>query len=265
MRLIALITGKRRVQRMGLVNTSDKEEFAENNTDSTEKPAEKPEKKLRYAMNMLIFIITISLSLVIGILLINWHVYARSAARIMEASDVPKVEAAIVLGCFVYPDGSPSAMLYDRVLTGVELYKAGKVDKLLMSGDHGEKSYNEVKAMRLLAEKMGVPIRDIFMDHAGFNTYESMYRARDVFRVKSAIIVTQDFHLNRAVYLSKKMGIETYGVKADKRRYLQTEFYHYREIPARVKAFLQAEILKPKPTFLGTPIPITGDGRATHD
>jgi SanA protein len=222
-------------------------------------------KITRVMLKMLIYLFVVTIIVAAGVLLVNWYVRAGSSSFVMEPSEVPPSEAAVVLGCYVFPDGNPSAMLYDRVLTGVELYREGKVSKILMTGDHGEASYNEVNTMRLLAEKMEVPTEDIFMDHAGFNTYESMYRARDVFKVKSAIIVTQDFHLNRAVYLARKMGIEAHGVKADKRQYCQMKYYNTREILARMKAFLQAEITKPRPTFLGTPIPITGDGRATHD
>lgn len=173
-------------------------------------------------------------------------------------------QAAIVPGAYVSPDGRLCDMLADRVSTAVDLYRAGRVKKILMTGDHGKASYDEVNGMRKFAEEMGVPTGDIFMDHAGFSTYESMYRARDVFEVDSAVIVTQDFHLPRAVYIARELGIDAVGVSADRHVYAGAEVYEYREIPARIKAFLQVKA-GAKPTFLGPAIPVSGDGRATHD
>jgi SanA protein len=156
-------------------------------------------------------------------------------------------------------------MLADRVITGVLLYKEKKVDKLLMTGDHGLVDYDEVNAMRVYAESLGVPAEDIFMDHAGFNTYESMYRAKDVFQVDSALIVTQRYHLPRAVYIARAFGLNAYGVGADRQLYAGMEYYTFREALARGKAFLQVNLIRPEPRFLGAAIPIDGDGRATHD
>ena len=156
-------------------------------------------------------------------------------------------------------------MLKDRVKTAVELYNSGKVSKLLMTGDNGRDDYDEVNYMRKYAESLGVPTEDIFMDHAGFNTYDSMYRARDVFNVESALIVTQEFHLSRALYIARSMGLDVKGVVADKHVYRGLVYNEAREILARNKAFLNVSVIKPKPKFLGPTIPITGDGRATHD
>lgn len=176
----------------------------------------------------------------------------------------PRSQAAIVLGAGVKPNGKLSDMLRDRVMTSVELYKAGKVYKLLMSGDHGKKSYDEVNAMRRFAEKEGVPTEDIFMDHAGFCTYDSMYRAKAIFKVKSAVVVTQRFHLARSVFLAHKSGIKAAGVAADKRRYRGILRCEVREILARCQDFIRGGIVRPKPKYLGPAIPITGDGRETH-
>ena len=118
--------------------------------------------------------------------------------------------------------------------------------------------------MRRFLENKGVPPTDIFMDHAGFDTYDSMYRARDVFQVKDAVVVTQRFHLPRALWIAERMGLETQGVVADRRPYAGAEYYDYREMAARVKAFGEV-LFQRKPVFLGPVIPITGDGRATHD
>ncbi len=199
------------------------------------------------------------------ILIISSHVEKSMRKYMVRPDAAPEAHTAIVLGAYVDPEGWLSDMLEDRVMTAVELYRRGKVKKLLMTGDHGEESYDEVNNMRLYAEKEGVPTEDIFMDHAGFKTYESMYRADKVFKVKSALVVTQHFHLARAVYLARSRGLDATGVIADRRKYWNVEYNYIREVPARVKDFIQVNYTKPLPTFLGPVISIEGDGRATHD
>lgn len=181
--------------------------------------------------------------------------------------DAPPAQAVIVLGAYVDQRGEPCGMLYDRIATGVDIYSKGKVKKILMSGDHSLVDYDEVNNMRRYAHSWGVPPQDIFMDHAGFCTYDSMYRARDIFKVRSAIVVTQEFHLSRAVYIARKLGIEAVGVKADRREYDVSEMIRLRnrEFLACQKAFLMVNVTKPPPFFLGPAIPIDGDGRATYD
>lgn len=201
---------------------------------------------------------------VVAVFGLNAVVYYGGRASIRPAADVAPAQAALVLGAYVFPDGRPSAMVEDRLLTSYELYKAGKVKKILISGDHGRVEYDEVNAMRRYLEAKGVPPQDIFMDHAGFDTYDSMYRARDVFQVHSAVVVTQRFHLPRAVWLAHRMGLQAEGVVADRQAYAKAEYYDAREVLARVKAFGEWAIGR-KPVFLGPVIPITGDGRATHD
>ncbi|HLN62803.1 MAG TPA: ElyC/SanA/YdcF family protein [Symbiobacteriaceae bacterium] len=173
-------------------------------------------------------------------------------------------QAILVLGAYVYPSGRPSDMVVDRLEMAYTLYQAGKAPKILISGDHGQVEYDEVNAMRRYLEAKGVPPEDIFMDHAGFDTYNSMYRARNIFHVKSAIVVTQAFHLPRAVWLARRMGLEAEGVVADRWQYAGAEYYALREAAARVKAFGEVAV-HARPVFLGPAIPITGDGRATHD
>jgi vancomycin permeability regulator SanA len=135
-----------------------------------------------------------------------------------------------------------------------------------VSGDHGRKDYDEVNTMKSFLMEKGVPSEDIFMDHAGFSTYESLYRARDIFQVKKVIITSQEYHLMRAVFIARELGLEAYGVAADKHIYhgamMKSEL---REIAARNKDFLTAKIFKPLPKYLGEVIPVTGDGRATDD
>lgn len=183
--------------------------------------------------------------------------------RVAGPSDAPNADVAIVLGAKVWPSGTPSNMLQDRLLTGIELYRQGKVGKLLLSGDHGRVSYDEVNAMRAFVLDRGVPPEDVFTDHAGFSTYDTMYRARDVFQVRDALVVTQGFHLDRAVYTARALGLEATGVPADLHVYQNADRFAARDWLARCKALLQLHVLHAQPRFLGPPIPISGDGRAT--
>jgi len=209
----------------------------------------------------------LSLLLLTGLLapvaLSAWVSYQGDRFRV-TAEQAPQAQVAIVLGAYVHPDGQLSDMLADRVRVGAELYKAGKVQKLLMSGDHGQTGYDEVNPMRRYAEKLGVPTERIFLDHAGFCTYDTMARARRVFAVDSAIVVTQDFHLARATYLARSQGIEAWGVPADLRPYLNIRYYAFRDSVARCKAGLDV-LRNVSPALLGPVIPIAGDARATRD
>ncbi len=198
-------------------------------------------------------------------LIVNQHVESVGTKYILNPSEVPDADAILVLGAFVFPNGTVSTMLNDRLTAGYELYEQGKAPKLIVSGDHGQKDYDEVNSMKNFLKDKGVPNQDVFMDHAGFSTYESMYRARDIFKVQKVIIVTQDYHLMRAVYVARALGMEAYGVAADKRDYRGMGMYKLREIAARNKDFLWTNIFKPEPTFLGEEIPVFGDGKATDD
>lgn len=181
-----------------------------------------------------------------------------------EAAALADVDCILVLGCGVRSDGTPSDMLHDRLQRGVELYEAGAAPKLLMSGDHGREGYDEVDTMKSFAVDAGIVSEDVFMDHAGFSTYESMYRAKEIFQAKKIIIVTQEYHLYRAVYIAERLGLEAYGVSSDYRAYSGQTGRDMREILARVKDF-GTSLFQPKPTFLGEAIPIWGDGNLTND
>lgn len=181
-----------------------------------------------------------------------------------EASARLGADCILVLGAGLKPDGTPNYMLQDRLDKGIELYKDGIAPKLLLSGDNGQDRYDEVNAMKDYALKAGVPSEDIFMDHAGFSTYESMYRARDIFQVKKAIIITQKYHQYRSLYIARGLGIDAYGVTAKSKVYAGQKYRDIREILARDKDFLKM-IIKPKPTYLGETIPISGSGLASHD
>ena len=198
---------------------------------------------------------------------VDSFVKAKAKERIItaeEATQISDADCIIVLGCRVWSDNTPSAMLSDRLKRGVELYKAGAAPKLLMSGDHGREDYDEVNVMRKYAEEEGVDSKDIFTDHAGFSTYETMYRAKEVFKAKNVIIVTQSYHLYRAVYDAEKLGLEAVGVVSYERDYDSKQPYRdVREIAARCKDFIYC-IFKPKPTYLGEVIPINGDGEMSR-
>jgi SanA protein len=182
-----------------------------------------------------------------------------------EIAGLEKADCVLVPGAMVYQDESLSLILKDRVDCAIEIYNAGKADKLLFSGDHGQTDYDEVNAMMDYAVSKGVPKGDIFLDHAGFSTYESMYRARDVFCVKSVIIVTQKFHVSRAVYIARALGLDAAGVNSDPRVYSNATSDAIRESLARVKDFFTVNVFLPEPKYLGDAIPIFGDSGETHD
>jgi len=173
-------------------------------------------------------------------------------------------DCVLVLGARVYEDGSLSPVLGDRVNTGVSLYFAGAGKKLLLSGDHGQVEYDEVNAMKETALAQGVPEDDVFLDHAGFSTYESMVRLKEVFGGKRVVIVTQSYHLYRAVFVARCLGMEAYGVASDLRPYLKQGYYELRELGARTKDVIYT-LFWPAPRYLGEPIDLSGSGKATWD
>ncbi|MBQ9839380.1 MAG: YdcF family protein [Oscillospiraceae bacterium] len=181
-----------------------------------------------------------------------------------EAAKLEDIDCILVLGCFVKDDGRPSDMLFDRLTRGVELYDLGAAPKLLMSGDHGREEYDEVAAMKQFAIDEGIPSEDVFMDHAGFSTYESIYRAKEIFQADKILIVTQEYHLYRALYIADQLGVEAYGVSSDYHTYVGQFIRDFREMLARVKDCATC-IFKPEPTYLGDAIPIFGDGNLTND
>lgn len=180
-----------------------------------------------------------------------------------EAEELSGIDCAVVLGAGVR-NGKPTPMLRDRILTGISLYESGAVPKVIMSGDHGSDDYDEVNVMKNFAMDKGIPDEDIFMDHAGFSTYETLYRAKGVFEADKVIIVTQKYHLYRALYIAGKLGIEAYGVPADLEDYAGQLKRDAREILARIKDFATC-IIKPEPTYLGDKIPVSGSGSLTND
>ena len=204
---------------------------------------------------------------VIALCSINGYVKSVAKERILtveETATLEDVDCIIVLGCQVRDDGTLSHMLRDRLMRGLEVYHAGAAPKLLMSGDHGRKEYDEVNAMKQYAIENGVPSEHVFMDHAGFSTYETVYRAKEIFEADKVIIITQEYHLYRALYIADKLGLEAYGVSADLNKYAGQSMRDFREVLARCKDWAMC-IFKPEPTYLGESIPVNGNGDVTND
>lgn len=225
-----------------------------------------------------IFFTLIKIAIIMIILVIGLNVYVvksteSSIGAVYEGPDdtVSEEEAAelseikpqciMVLGASVNSDGTPSPMLRDRLDTAIDLYHKGVAPKLLLSGDNGQIVYNEVQAMKNYAVQNGVDEKDIFMDHAGFSTYESVYRAKYIFEVDSMIVATQTYHLYRALYGCERMGITAMGAASDQYTYSGQEFREVREVLARDKDVVKW-IFKPQPTFLGEAVPISGSMEA---
>lgn len=199
-------------------------------------------KLLKYGIIVIIIIAII----VFGI---NLYVKISTNKQIIKENDYTElsdVDCIIILGAGIWGD-KPSPMLEDRLLEGIKLYQNSVSDKIIMSGDHGRKEYDEVNIMKNYAIEKGIPSENIFMDHAGFSTYESIYRAKDIFQAKKIVIVTQKYHLYRALYIANQLGLEAYGVGADPRQYVGATYRELREILARDKDFIKC-IFKPEPT-----------------
>ena len=207
-------------------------------------------------------------AVVAGTLIINiWMINAARKYVYSDIDAIPPRTVVLVLGSLTHGTRL-SPVLNDRVVGGIQLMEKGKAKKILLTGDHGQIRYDEVNAMRLfvLENAPDIPQENVFMDHAGFNTWDSMYRARDVFEVKDLIIVTQEFHISRAVCMARSLGLDAVGYSLGEDRFSKASIrtWRFREYFARVKAFLSI-VVKPKPRYLGEKIPITGDGRLTWD
>lgn len=221
----------------------------------------------RFIKNILKAVLLLISTGLIFLLGINFYIKKTTDSRIISSESAAKLEdvdCILVLGAGVKSDKTPSLMLGERLDSGISLYQSGASSKLLMSGDHRQDNYNEVQVMKDYAIDAGVPSSDIFMDHAGVSTYDSVYRTKEIFQAKKVIIVSQEYHLYRALYLAKSLGIEAYGVAADTQRYKGQAWRDFREVLARDKDFFTA-IIKPKPEVLGNTIPVNGNGNVTND
>ena len=182
---------------------------------------------------------------------------------IKEEIDDNNFDCILVLGAGIRNNG-PSPMLEDRLLTAIELYKKGVAPKILVSGDHENYNYDEVNVMKNYLKDNGIPSSDIFMDHAGLSTYDSIYRAKKIFKASNVVIVTQKYHLYRSLYIAKSLNLKSVGVSATKKEYVNQRKRDVREVAARVKDFFKC-IVRPDPTYLGEVISIKGDGDKTND
>lgn len=210
-------------------------------------------KVLRFMLYLLVAAV-----LILGLPTLIAKLYALSKTH--PLSESPSAPVAIVFGAGLLRDGSPSPILRDRIGTASALYFAGKVEKILMSGDNRYANYNEPKAMKEFALELGIPEEDIVLDYAGRRTYDTCYRARQIFGVEQALLVTQDYHLPRALMTCNALGLKAYGVKADQRIYNShsMRYWKIREIPATLVAFVDVFITQPLPV-LGEPEPIFPD------
>lgn len=210
-------------------------------------------------------IIILSLFVMLLSTLLNIYMVQCSKKNIVRRYEYSgeSVDCVIVLGASA-KTGKPSLMLQDRLDLAYEVYTAGYAKKILVSGDHMHDGYDEANVMKAYLVSLDVPEEDIFMDHAGIDTYTTMKRAKEVFLVNSCIISTQEYHLYRAVYIAKQLGIESVGIPCDVYISSKLPYFKAREFLARFKDFFYVKILKPS-VILGDIIPITGDGRATED
>lgn len=234
---------------------------------------------MRVIGKMLLLIFKIFIAVILVVLVVNFVVVFSESSNItstvsstditfskdqLEELKTENAQCILVLGAAVKSDGTPSAILRDRLDVAISLYKKGIAPKLLLSGDNGSVDYNEVKCMRNYAASAGVLSNDIFLDHAGFSTYESMYRARDVFGASKMIVVTQKYHMYRALYIAEKLGVSAVGVCSNQQKYSEQIIWSTREILARDKDFVQC-IYKPEPTYLGKSIDLSGSGLSTQN
>jgi vancomycin permeability regulator SanA len=220
-------------------------------------------KTLSIILRVLIIIIILLgiMTLAINLYMIN---YAKEYILTEDELSSSNVDCVTVLGASVKSNGTPSNMLEDRLNEGVILYNIGVSNRIIMSGDHKSDSYDEVNTMKNYAIEHKIPSSNIFMDHAGLNTYDSMYRLKNIFEVNTTIIVTQDYHLYRAIYIARELGIEAYGVTSNPREYKGQIYRDMREVLARVKDYFKV-ILKPKSIVTGDTISVFGDGDSTND
>jgi vancomycin permeability regulator SanA len=201
-------------------------------------------KRLRHIV--LIFFIATLIGL-LSIYLINNRLESQTAEKIQSSITEIPIEnpprVAIVLGAKVWENGDPSNVLYDRVVTAVELYRAGRVKKILMSGDNPIENYDEPTAMKVTAFKLGVPESDIVLDFAGRRTYDTCYRAKEIFQIQKAVIVTQEFHQARSLYLCNNLGVDSIGITANRRRYEGERYWAVREFFSRASAWFEVNFL----------------------
>ncbi len=220
----------------------------------------KNNKKNNKKIGLKILYIFIALGILglVTLIVINTYIKALVSDRLLSDKalcELEDIDCILVLGCGVRQDGTPSLMLSDRLDAAIELYNAGVSQRILMSGDNSSKDYDEVGVMKAYAIEHGVPAEAIYMDHAGFSTYESMYRAKEVFGIEKMVVVTQKYHMYRSLYIAQNLDIEAYGLSNLNDNYSGNTSRELREVLARFKDFFTV-IFKPEPTYLGEKIDI---------
>ena len=202
---------------------------------------------MKWILRIILILIAAGLAGLLLISLINNPIQSQAAGRIQDSITEIKPEnpprVAIVLGAKVWENNEPSDALYDRIVTAVELYRAGRVRKILMSGDNSTESYDEPTAMKATAIKLGVPESEIVLDFAGRRTYDTCYRAKEIFEVRKAIVVTQKFHQPRTLYLCNNLGVDSIGITADRRKYLGENYWAFREFFSTASAWFEINFL----------------------
>ena len=212
---------------------------------------------------LIIYIIALILLFVFAV---NLYEIIISRKQILkdENTKIENIDCMLVLGAGIINNERPTLMLKDRLDKSIELYKKGMAKKIIMSGDHSSKNHNEVIIMKNYAIERGIPSEDIFMDHAGFCTYDSIYRAKEIFGVKEMIIVTQKYHLYRSIFIANFLGLKAYGIKSDARVYTKIPYHFVREMLARCKNFIKC-VFRMKPKYLGEKISLEQSGDITNE
>lgn len=213
--------------------------------------------KILILLMIVLFILGISY-----IFIVNFYIKNSTKNQFKDKEEINDVEAIVVLGASIKKDGTLSLMLKDRLDTAIEAYNSGVAPKIIMSGDHTRDNYDEVTAMKNYAKENDIDSNIIYLDHAGISTYDSIYRMKYIFKLKKIAIVTQKYHLYRALYIANKLGIEAYGIDATKKIYYGQPYRDFREILARNKDFIKT-MIKPKSKYLGITVDMNASGDLT--
>ncbi len=217
-------------------------------------------KKIKLWIFLVLISLILGLTYIFGI---NFYIKSSTERQIINNYEVKDVDAIVVLGASVKKDGTLSLMLKERLETSIEAYNNGVSSKIIMSGDHTRKNYDEVTAMKKFAIENNIDSSIIYLDHAGISTYDSIYRMKHIFKLKKIVIITEKYHLYRALYIANKLGIEAYGIDATKKIYSGQSYRDFREILARNKDFIKT-IIKPKSKYLGDSIDMNASGDFTN-
>lgn len=210
-----------------------------------ERVTKKKKRLPRIVRSVFLFFIILIIFFLIIAGIVHWSYYD----RIVTADKIEQPNIGLVFGAGLKAQGKPGAVLEDRILTAIELYQSDKIGKLIMSGDNSSANHNEVQAMRQFAEDQGLPGEAILFDDSGLSTYDSCFRVREIFGLNKIVLITQKYHLPRALYICNKLGINAFGVSAKNRGYAKQVKYSLREIPASINAWLEINITKPKPNI----------------